>query len=75
MMIADDDNWPRFEPILGPRVVFLHLMERVRQVRNELMHFSGRLDPIEREALMRADGWLQQHPPRAMNMAAADPAA
>jgi len=63
MLIADDDNWPAFELVLGPRVVFLHLMERVRQVRNELMHFNGQLDSLERDVLVRADSWLQQRPP------------
>jgi hypothetical protein len=63
LLIADSDNWPQFEPVLGPRVVFMHLMERVRQVRNELMHFNGQLDMIERDLLLRANSWLQQRPP------------
>lgn len=62
LFISDDDNWPTFEPVLGPRVVFLHLMERVRQVRNELMHFNGQMDPLERDVLIRADSWLRQRP-------------
>lgn len=62
LMIADDDNWPRFEPVLGPRIVFMHLMEGVRQVRNDLMHFKGQLEVLERDALLRADSWLGQRP-------------
>lgn len=61
-LITDQDNWPIFEPVLGPRPIFLSLMDRVRQVRNKLLHFKGQLDPLEREALVRADAWLRQRP-------------
>jgi hypothetical protein len=40
-LISDPDNWPCFEPILGPRVVFLRLMERVREIRNQLQPGTG----------------------------------
>jgi CBS domain-containing protein len=61
-LITDPENWPRFAAVLGPQTVFVPLMERVHQVRNKLLHFSGRLDPLERDALAGADGWLQQRP-------------
>lgn len=62
-LITDQDNWPHFEPVLGPKVVFHSLMDRVRQVRNKLLHFKGQLDPLEREVLIRANRWLQRRPP------------
>lgn len=61
-LISDPDNWPCFEPILGPRVVFLRLMERVREIRNQLLHFRGQLSPLDREALVRTDTWLKRRP-------------
>jgi CBS domain-containing protein len=61
-LITDQDNWPHFEPLLGPKVVFQTLMDQVRQVRNKLLHFKGQLDPLEREVLVRANQWLQQRP-------------
>lgn len=61
-MMVDDDNWPRFEAVLGPRPVFSTLMERVRQVRNQLMHFKGQLDPLEHDVLVRTYTWLQNRP-------------
>ncbi len=61
-LMVDDDNWPRFEAVLGPRSVFSTLMERVRQVRNQLMHFKGQLDPLEHDALIRTYTWLQNRP-------------
>ncbi len=63
LMMVDDDNWPRFEAVLGPRPVFSALMERVRQVRNQLLHFSGQLDPLEHDGLLRTYAWLQNRPP------------
>ena len=62
-LMVDDDNWPHFEAVLGPRSVFSALMERVRQVRNQLMHFKGQLDPLEHDALIRTYTWLQNRPP------------
>lgn len=56
-------NWPRVEPIFEPQPVFVTLMNRVREVRNELMHFRGQMDPLEYDALTRAYTWLQNRPP------------
>jgi hypothetical protein len=61
-LITAPAHWPCFEPILGPRVVFLRLMERVREIRNQLLHFRGQLSPLDRKALVRTDTWLKRHP-------------
>lgn len=60
VLICDNHNWPFFEPVLGPRDAFMHLMERVRRVRNEIMHFRGDLKALERDALDQACHWLEQ---------------
>jgi len=57
-LIRDDDNWPVFEPMLGPKTIFEPLLYRVRTVRDELSHFQGRPDPLEMDTLRRAVLWL-----------------
>ena len=61
--MAHDANWPRFEPVLGPRSVFMPLAQMIRQARNELMHFRGQLGTLEHDGLVRAYTWLMQRPP------------
>jgi CBS domain-containing protein len=63
MLIADDDNWPLFQDTLGPRTLFLQLMDQVRQARNMLAHFRGRLDDMSSDGLRRAKTWLANRPP------------
>ena len=58
VLICEGHNWPLFEPALGPREAFMHLMERVRRVRNNVMHFRGDLGALERDALDQAYSWL-----------------
>lgn len=60
--MCDDDIWPAFEPVLGSRELFMHLMDRVRRVRNNLLHFKGQLSYPEHDALLRANIWLSQRP-------------
>jgi len=62
MMIADDDNWPIFQDTLGPRTLFLQLMEQVRRARNLLAHFRGQLDDMSSDGLKRAKIWLTNRP-------------
>ncbi len=62
-MLCAAPNWPRVERIFEPQAVFVTLMNRVREVRNELMHFRGQMDPLEYDALTRAYTWLQNRPP------------
>ncbi len=62
-MLCTSPNWERFEAVLGPRTIFITLMSRVREVRNELMHFRGQMDPLEFDVLTRAYTWLLNRPP------------
>jgi CBS domain-containing protein len=67
--IVDDDIWSHYEQAFGSREVFMHLIDRVRRVRNALMHFRGSLSYSEQDALRKAQSWLSQRP-----MVAAAPA-
>ncbi|MCO6453408.1 MAG: CBS domain-containing protein [Caldilineales bacterium] len=70
VFMSDGDVWPAYEQALGSRDVFMQLMDRVRRVRNGLMHFRGNLGYSEQDALRKAHSWLSQRP-----MATAAPAA
>ncbi len=61
-LICDDDTWPIFAPAFGSRDVFMRLLDRVRRVRNALMHFRGNLSQSEQDALRKAYIWLSQRP-------------
>jgi CBS domain-containing protein len=61
-LIADDDIWPGYEGVFGSREMFMHLLDRVRRVRNALMHFRGSLSYSEQDALRKAQSWLSQRP-------------
>jgi CBS domain-containing protein len=74
LLMVHDANWPRFEPVLGPRSVFMPLAQLVRQARNELMHFRGQLGTLEHDGLVRAYTWLMQRPPWPDDAAPATPA-
>jgi CBS domain-containing protein len=62
LFFCDSDIWPAFEPALGSRDLFMQLMDRVRRVRNALMHFRGNLSFSEQDALRKAQLWLSQRP-------------
>ena len=52
LLMVHDANWSHFEPVLGPRSVFMPLAQLVRQARNELMHFRGQLGTLEHDGLV-----------------------
>ncbi|MHA2230978.1 MAG: DUF4268 domain-containing protein [Candidatus Hodarchaeales archaeon] len=61
-LILNSHNWPIFEPFFKPRELFFELLDQVRQIRNQLSHFRGRLEPIQHDALVRARDWLSSRP-------------
>lgn len=73
-MIRDNDVWPFFEPLFGNRDYFRHLMDSVRQVRNEMAHFRGQVDVLEMDTLRRAVVWLENRLPLPAFPGEADPA-
>ncbi len=61
-LVANETNWPKLEAALGPRELFWSYMDQVRQHRNQLMHFRGRLDPIQHDLIETAHHWLERRP-------------
>jgi CBS domain-containing protein len=62
MIISRSDNWPEFEDYLGPKILFTHYMNQVRELRNQLAHFRGRPDALQYDILKRVQGWLSTRP-------------
>lgn len=61
-LIITEENWGSFSTYLGPKDLFIRLMTQVGQTRNQLAHFRGRLEPVQRNALIRARDWLAARP-------------
>jgi Domain of unknown function (DUF4268)/CBS domain/Swt1-like HEPN len=61
-LITNERNWPKFKGIFEPTDMFVKLMEPVRETRNKLAHFRGRLNLIQRDTLIQALNWLGNRP-------------
>ena len=61
-LIATEENWEKFVRYFSPQDLFKNLMDQARQVRNQLVHFRGRLDPVQRDTLIRTRDWLAARP-------------
>ncbi len=61
-LMTDERNWPKFEGAFEPKDLFRRMMIQVGDIRNQLAHFRGRLEPIQRDALVRARGWMETRP-------------
>lgn len=61
-LIATDKNWEKFERFFEPKEVFLRIMNDVGKMRNQLAHFRGQLDLIQRDSLKRALNWMETRP-------------
>ena len=57
-LITTEHNWEKFAPYLEPKDMFLQLMNQVGQIRNQLAHFRGRIEPLQYDALTRSRDWL-----------------
>jgi CBS domain-containing protein len=73
-LITNERNWPKFKGIFEPIDMFVKLMEPVMDTRNKLAHFRGRLNSIQRDALIQALNWLDNRPkveiPKVVNVEA-----
>jgi CBS domain-containing protein len=76
--ITNERNWPKFQGIFEPMDMFIKLMEPVRKTRNQLAHFRGRLNLVQRDSLIQALNWLATRPkaevPKLVNLGAVDAA-
>lgn len=61
-LITTEKNWGKFSKYFEPKEMFLQLMNQVGQIRNQLAHFRGRMEPIQYDALIRARDWLSSRP-------------
>ena len=61
-LITNNKNWEQFERQLESKQLFRQYMEQVREIRNQLAHFRGRLDAIQYDVLKRASEWLANRP-------------
>lgn len=61
-IIVCKKNWEKFEDIFAPKELFSHLMDQVRKSRNQLVHFRGELDKVQRDGLTHAIQWLSSRP-------------
>jgi CBS domain-containing protein len=61
-LIIHKKNWADFEPCFSSAVLFEHLMNEVRQIRNQIAHFRGDLDVLQSDALLTARNWLASRP-------------
>lgn len=61
-LIITDENWEKFNDYFAPKVMFTNLMGEVGNIRNQLAHFRGRLEPIQLNALITGRNWLESRP-------------
>ena len=61
-LITEERNWSKFSKYFEPKPLFVELMHQVRDIRNQLMHFRGRSDAVQHDALERARDWLTKRP-------------
>jgi CBS domain-containing protein len=60
--VTNEANWPQFQKVFHHKDMFFQLMDQVRQNRNQLAHFRGRLDPVQHDVLTNAKDWLEARP-------------
>ena len=61
-LIVTEHNWEKFADYFAPKELFSKLMAQVGDIRNQLAHFRGRLEPIQLNALVRGRDWLAARP-------------
>jgi CBS domain-containing protein len=57
-LIIEEHNWSKFIDYFSPKELFTNLMQQVGEIRNQLAHFRGRLDPMQLNTLLRSRDWL-----------------
>jgi len=58
-LISNKTNWEEFKHLFSSREIFMQYMEKIREIRNQLMHFRGELDPLQKDCLRTARQWLE----------------
>lgn len=60
--ITAEKNWPKFEAYFQPKKLFQSMMDTVREIRNQLMHFRDEVSSIQYDALQHSREWLVSRP-------------
>lgn len=68
-LVTNKNNWKHFGTRLESKPLFQKHLTHVRDVRNQLMHFRGRLDAVQNDGLRRAHDWLERRNLRNMPLA------
>lgn len=55
-------NWKLFEPYFRPKPTFHRILEPIDDIRNQIMHFRGKLTPSQLKTLRTAATWLESRP-------------
>lgn len=71
-LITAEENWLKFEQVLGPKEYFRQMMQQVGDIRNQTVHFRGRPNAVQLDALKKASHWLE-HRPRLSKLAEGGP--
>lgn len=58
-LVTNNKNWGRLETAFVFKDLFRAHMEQVREIRNQIVHFRGRPDAVQYDALKRAHHWLE----------------
>jgi len=61
-LITTNDNWTKFEAFFSPKDYFIDLMDKVRLIRNQLVHFRGRISRLQLLLLKQGRDWLSNRP-------------
>lgn len=61
-LITTNFNWTKFEAYFSPKDYFMDLMEKVRLIRNQLVHFRGRISRLQLLLLKQGRDWLANRP-------------
>jgi CBS domain-containing protein len=61
-LITSSKNWGKFAEYFGPKDLFSRYMDGVREIRNQLTHFRGNLQKIQKDALKTTQNWLDSRP-------------
>lgn len=57
-LIVNKNNWIYFETLFANKNLFQIHMEQVRDIRNQIVHFRGRLSAVQYDLLKRSHDWL-----------------
>jgi CBS domain-containing protein len=58
-LISNKANWEDFKHLFSSREIFMHYMDNIREIRNQLVHFRGDLDELQMDCLRTTRQWVE----------------